>query len=84
MKPNMFLIRDKTLLLLAIQVGLRVSELIGLTIQDIVLEHGAHVRCKGKGRKERCTPLRKEVVSALRIWLRERHSQPYEPFFPNA
>jgi site-specific recombinase XerD len=76
--------RDKTLLLLTMQTGLRVSEVIGLTIQDIVLDHGAHVRCKGKGRKERCTPLRKEVVSALQIWLRERHGQPTEPLFPNA
>jgi site-specific recombinase XerD len=76
--------RDKTLLLLALQTGLRVSEVIGITIQDIVLGHGAHVRCKGKGRKERCTPLRKELVSALRIWLSERHGQPYEPLFPNA
>lgn len=76
--------RDQTLLLLAIQTGLRVSEMVGLTIQDIVLDHGTYVRCKGKGRKERCTPLRKELVSALQIWLRERHGQPDEPLFPNA
>lgn len=76
--------RDRILLLFAIQTGLRVSELIALTIQDIILAHGAHVRCKGKGRKNRCTPLRKELVSALRIWLRERHGQPSEPLFPNA
>jgi site-specific recombinase XerD len=76
--------RDKTLLLLAIQTGLRVSELIGLTIQDIVFDHGAHVRCKGKGRKERCTPLRKESISALRMWVSERNGQTYEPLFPNA
>ncbi len=76
--------RDRILLLFTIQTGLRVSELIALTIQDIVLNSGAHVRCKGKGRKERCTPLRKELVSALRIWLRERHGQPHEPLFPNA
>jgi len=76
--------RDKTLLLLAIQTGLRVSELIGLTIQDIELDHGAHVRCKGKGRKERCTPLRKELVAALKMWLSERNGQTCEPLFPNA
>jgi site-specific recombinase XerD len=64
--------RDRTLLLLAIQTGLRVSELIRLTCKDIVLDSGAHVRCKGKGRKERCTPLRKELVVILRNWLRER------------
>ncbi len=76
--------RDRTLLLFAIQTGLRVSELIALTIPDLVLDHGAHVRCKGKGRKERCTPLRKELVFALRVWLRERHGQLDDPLFPNA
>jgi site-specific recombinase XerD len=76
--------RDRTLLLLAVQTGLRVSELIGLTCQDIVLDTGAHVRCKGKGRKERCTPLRKEIVTALRIWLRDHQGQPSDPLFPNA
>lgn len=76
--------RDRTLLILAVQTGLRVSELIGLTCQDIVLDTGAHVRCKGKGRKERCTPLRKKIVTALRIWLREHQGQPSDPLFPNA
>lgn len=76
--------RDRVLLLLAIQTGLRVSELIGLTCNDIVLDSGAHVRCKGKGRKNRCTPLRKELVAALRSWLKERSIQPDGPLFPNA
>ena len=72
--------RDRTLLLVALQTGLRVSELIGLRCQDVVLEAGAHVRCTGKGRKTRCIPLRKEVVAALRRWLRERNGQTTEPF----
>jgi len=76
--------RDSTLLYLAIQTGLRVSELIGLTCKDIVLGRGAHVRCKGKGRKERCTPLRKELVATLRSWLREQSGQPDDPLFPNS
>lgn len=76
--------RDRALLLLAVQTGLRVSELIGLRCQDVVLDRGAHVRCQGKGRKERCTPLRKEVVSVLRAWLRERNGSTSEPLFPNA
>lgn len=76
--------RDSTLLHLAIQTGLRVSELTGITCKDIVLDSGAHVRCKGKGRKERCTPLRKELVATLRRWLRERSGQPDDPLFPNA
>ena len=76
--------RDRTLLLLAIQTGLRVSELVGLRCSDIVLDSGAHVRCTGKGRKERCTPLRKETVVALRAWLRHRTGDSSEPLFPNA
>jgi site-specific recombinase XerD len=75
--------RDSTLLHLAIQTGLRVSELIGLTCKDIVLDSGAHVRCKGKGRKDRCTPLLKQLVAILRSWLRERSGQPDDPLFPN-
>jgi len=76
--------RDRALLLLSIQTGLRVSELIGLTCKDIVLDSGAHVRCKGKGRKDRCIPLRKELVTTLRSWLKERSGQPDDPLFPNA
>jgi site-specific recombinase XerD len=76
--------RDRTLLLVALQTGLRVSELIGLRCQDVVLATGAHVRCTGKGRKARCVPLRKEVVVALRHWLQERNGQPTDPVFPNA
>lgn len=76
--------RDWTLLLVAAQTGLRVSELVGLCCQDVEFGTGAHVRCTGKGRKERCTPLRKDAVAALRVWLPERHGQPTEPLFPNA
>ena len=52
--------RDRALLLLALQTGLRVSELIQLSCGDVVLGTGAHVRCKGKGRKDRSTPLRRD------------------------
>ncbi len=76
--------RDRTLLLVAAQTGLRASELIGLCWQDVFLGSGAHVRCTGKGRKQRCTPLRKDAVAALRAWMRERHGQSSEIVFPNA
>ena len=76
--------RDRALLLVAVQTGLRVSELIGLRCQDIALGTGAHVRCSGKGRRERCTPLRKEVVAALRAWMGEQDGQPADVLFPNA
>ncbi|MCA1699771.1 MAG: site-specific integrase [Actinobacteria bacterium] len=74
--------RDHALLLLAIQTGLRVSELVTLRISDVSLSTGAHVRCHGKGRKERCTPLTRETVAVLRQWLKERQGQPEEPLFP--
>ena len=76
--------RDYTLLLVAVQTGLRVSELIGLCCQDVALGTGAHVRCLGKGRKQRCTPLRSDAITALRVWLRERSGQPSDVLFPNA
>lgn len=73
--------RDRTLLLLAVQTGLRVSELINLTCGDVVLGTGAHVRCMGKGRKERATPIRKDCAKALRSWLAERAGAETEPLF---
>jgi site-specific recombinase XerD len=76
--------RDRVLLLVAVQTGLRVSELLGLCCQDVALGSGAHVRCTGKGRKTRCIPLRKDTVTALRAWLRERGGQPTDVLFPNA
>ena len=75
--------RDHMLLLLALQTGLRLSEIIGLCCQDVVLDAGAHVHCTGKGRKSRCVPLRKDAVTILRAWLRERNATPAEPLFPN-
>jgi len=75
--------RDRTLLLVAVQTGLRLSELIGLRCEDVVFGVGAHVRCTGKGRKERCTPLRRETTVTLRAWLLERNGQPGDPVFPN-
>jgi integrase/recombinase XerD len=76
--------RDYALLLTATQTGLRVSELTGLRCEDIVLKNGAHVRCQGKGRKERATPLRKEAIVVLDRWIRERAGDPRDPLFPNA
>jgi integrase/recombinase XerD len=76
--------RDRALFLLAEQTGLRVSELSGLTRADVQIEGpGAHVRCMGKGRKERATPLRKETVGVLRAWLREQPGKPEDPLFPS-
>lgn len=76
--------RDRALLLLAIQTGLRLSELISLHRRDIVLTTGAHVRCYGKGRKERCTPLTKQTVAVMKTWLKERGGSDDDVVFPNA
>jgi site-specific recombinase XerD len=73
--------RDQALLLLAFQTGLRVSEIIQLKCEDVVLGVGAHVRCMGKGRKERVTPLRKDSAKVLGAWLAERGAEPTEPLF---
>jgi site-specific recombinase XerD len=74
--------RDHAMITLAIQTGLRISELAGLTCADVVLAAGAHVRCLGKGRKQRHTPLLPLTVDVLRVWLAERHGSPSEPLFP--
>ena len=74
--------RDRTLLLLDIQTGLRISELTGLTVADVHLGTGAHVSCHGKGRKDRITPLTAETVHALREWLAEHVADPHAPLFP--
>lgn len=75
--------RDHALMLLAVQAGLRVSELTLLRIDDVTLGPGPHVRCHGKGRKERCTPLTTPTVAVLRAWLRERRAPPTDPLFPS-
>jgi site-specific recombinase XerD len=75
--------RDHALLLVAVQTGLRASELASLRAQDLNLEAGAWVRCTGKGRKERCTPLTRATVQVLRVWLRELGGDPAGPLFPS-
>lgn len=74
--------RDHALLLLAVQTGLRVSELTGLARQDAHLGAGPHVRCHGKGRKDRATPLTSQVVRVLKTWLAELGPAPGMPLFP--
>ena len=74
--------RDRTMMLLAIQTGLRVSELINLNCHDIALGIGANVQCEGKGRKHRAVPLTGPVVTLLEAWLTERRGRPNDPLFP--
>ena len=75
--------RDHALLLLTVQTGLRLSELTALERSSVVLGRGAHVRCVGKGRKERCTPLTRHTVATLRSWLNEPCRNDAQALFPN-
>jgi site-specific recombinase XerD len=75
--------RDHALLVVAIQTGLRVSELAALVCKDAELNTGAHLRCLGKGRKERITPLTTDPRAVLRTWLAERQGDPDRPLYPN-
>jgi site-specific recombinase XerD len=76
--------RDHAFILLAVQTGLRLSEMTGLQRQDLILGTGAHVRVIGKGRKERCTPLARSTLAVLKAWLREPQRGGGQVLFPNA
>jgi site-specific recombinase XerD len=76
--------RDHAFLLTAVQTGLRLSEMTALRHEDVSLGAGAHVRCRGKGRKERCTPLAKPTVAILRAWIREQGREPSKTLFPSS
>ncbi|MCA1697517.1 MAG: site-specific integrase [Actinobacteria bacterium] len=74
--------RDHALLVLMIQTGVRVSELVGLRLCDVHLGTGQHIRVTGKGRKKRATTLTRETVAILRQWITERGGEPDDPLFP--
>jgi integrase/recombinase XerD len=76
--------RDHALIVLAVQTGLRISELAALTVADVTFGTGAHVHTVGKGRKERRTPLVPLTVAVMRSWLAERGGSPAAPLFPTS
>jgi integrase/recombinase XerD len=76
--------RDHALILLAVQTGLRLSEVTGLKREDIILGTGAHVRVIGKGRKERCTPISRTTLAVLKVWLRDPQRGDGRLLFPSA
>jgi len=76
--------RDHAFILVAVQTGLRLSEMTGLKRADLVLATGAHVRVVGKGRKERCTPIAKSTRTVLKAWLREPQRGDKDVLFPSA
>ncbi len=73
--------RDHAWMLLAIQTGLRASELTGLTRADVHLGSGPYVACRGKGRKDRITPLKPATVTAVGGWMTEDGGLPHDPLF---
>lgn len=75
--------RDHAFLLVAVQTGLRLSEMTGLKREDVVVGAGAHVRVIGKGRKERCTPFAKSTRTVLKAWLREPQRGDSDVLFPS-
>ena len=77
-------IRDRALLHLCYAGGLRVSELIGLRLDDLTLQPHASVLVRGKGRRERCLPLWKTTATALRAWLAARGIARVPELFVNA
>ena len=75
--------RDQVLLAVAVRTGFRLSELTGLRRQDVHLGTGAHLKCLGKGRKRRDTPLDKPTVKLLHAWMHEQDGNPEDPLFPS-
>ena len=76
--------RDYALLAVTMQTGLRVSELVGLRCGDVSLGTGPHLRCQGKGRKERATPLTADTTAILRAWMHERQGAIDDALFPTS
>jgi site-specific recombinase XerD len=76
--------RDHAFLLVAVQTGLRLSELTGLRQQDVSLGTGAHVRCQGKGRKQRATPLTKATAAVVTAWIKRQGQDNARFLFPSA
>jgi site-specific recombinase XerD len=75
--------RDHAFLLTAVQTGLRLSEMTALRHEDVSLGTGAHVRCRGKGRKDRCTPLAKPTAAVLKSWIQEQGRADSKVLFPS-
>jgi site-specific recombinase XerD len=62
--------RDHLLLTMLYNTGARVSEIIGVKVGDVVMGEPACVHLRGKGRKQRSTPLWKSTIQEIRVWLK--------------
>jgi site-specific recombinase XerD len=74
--------RDRVMLLVAIESGLRVSELTALKVSDVVLSKSGYLCCEGKGRKQRSTPITSSTASVLKTWMTEHGGGADDPLFP--
>ncbi|HEY5959722.1 MAG TPA: tyrosine-type recombinase/integrase, partial [Polyangiaceae bacterium] len=77
-------LRNRAMLHVAFAAGLRVSELVGLRLQDVTLRPEASILIRGKGRRERTLPMWKETARVLRAWLAVRGDVPVPELFVNA
>jgi site-specific recombinase XerD len=77
-------LRDRAMLHITFAAGLRVSELVGLRLEDVTLRPDASILVRGKGRRERVLPLWKETATVLRAWLAVRGDVPVPELFVNA
>jgi len=75
--------RDRTLLQVLYNTGARVSEVIGIRIEDVTVDGAPCVRLHGKGRKQRTVPLWKETATQIRKWLQHQDGQANQPLLPN-
>jgi len=75
--------RDHLILLIALQTGMRASELVNLRRQDVSFGIGAHIQCEGKGRKQRSTPIRSETARLVELWVKEQQGTETDPLFPS-
>jgi integrase/recombinase XerD len=76
--------RDRAMLHLAFAAGMRVSELVGLRLNQIDCQTTASVHIMGKGRRERVLPLWKETAAAVKAWLKVRPASSAPELFLNA
>ena len=77
-------IRDRAMLYVAYSAGLRVSELVGLRLENLSFNPRLSIYVLGKGRRERALPLWRETATALRAWLAVRPTGHATEVFLNA
>jgi len=77
-------IRDRAMLHVCFAGALRVSELVGLKLENLSLTTPPSIVVQGKGRKERCLPLWKQTATDVRAWLAVRGPARAPELFVNA